>query len=159
LQIPTFEWIWKLAAAVILYEIVYFTFGYYVAWRTPGLPEFYGGKDPGTFFGQLINVANETPWLFLFQVFRALIWTGIGCVIIRMHKGEWFETSFATGLAFSVLMTATMLLPNPFMPPHVYRAHANELISSNFVFGVLLTLLLLWRTPQRESMQSLLHPG
>ena len=28
LQMPAPEWIWKLAAAAILYEIVYFTFGY-----------------------------------------------------------------------------------------------------------------------------------
>lgn len=142
-QIPASQWMWKLCSAVILYEIVYFTFGYYVAWRTPGLPEFYGGTDPGTFFGQLANVIRDTPWLFLFQVFRALIWTGIGYLIISMHKGGVLETSFATGLVFSVLMSATMLLPNPLMPPDVYRAHAIELASSNFVFGILLAILLI----------------
>jgi len=159
LQMTAYEWMWKLIAAVILYEVVYFTFGYYVAWRTPGLPEFYGGTDPGTFFGQLANVVNETPWLFLFQVFRGLVWTGIGCVIIRMHKGNWFETSFAVGLAFSLLMSATMLLPNPLMPQHVYRAHAIELISSNFVFGMLLVMLMFWRAPQQKAMQTELHAG
>jgi hypothetical protein len=153
LQMSTSEWAWKLSAAVILYEVVYFIFGYYVAWRTPGLPEFYGGTDPGTFFGQLANVIRDTPWLFLFQLFRALVWTSIGCVIIRMHKGGVFETSFAVGLAFSILMGATMLLPNPLMPPDVYRAHAIELVSSNFVFGILLTALLMWRTLNRETMR------
>ena len=152
LQMSTSEWAWKLSAAVILYEVVYFTFGYYVAWRTPGLPEFYGGTDPGTFFGQLANVIRDTPWLFLFQLFRALVWTGIGCVIIRMHKGGVLETSFAVGLAFSILMSAAMLLPNPLMPPDVYRAHAIELVSSNFVFGILLTALLMWRTLNRETI-------
>ncbi|MBN8581074.1 MAG: hypothetical protein J0L96_10415 [Anaerolineae bacterium] len=150
LQMSTSEWMWKLSAAVILYEIVYFTFGYYVAWRTPGLPEFYGGTNPGTFFGQMANVIRDTPWLFLFQLFRALVWTGVGCVIIRMHKGGVFETSFAVGLAFSILMSATMLLPNPLMPPNVYRAHAIELVSSNFVFGILFTALLIGRTLNRE---------
>jgi hypothetical protein len=159
LHMTASEWTWKLVAAVLLYEAVYFTFGYYVAWRTPGLPDFYGGTDPGTFFGQLSNVASETPWLFLFQAFRALVWSGIGCVIVRMHRGGLLETAFAVGLAFSVLMTATMLLPNPLMPPHVYRAHAVELTSSNFVFGALLTLLLLWRAPQRKIMRTLPHPG
>ncbi len=152
LQMSASEWAWKLSAAVILYEVVYFTFGYYVAWRTPGLPEFYGGTDPGTFFGQLANVIRDTPWLFLFQLFRALVWTGIGCIIIRMHKGGAIETGFAVGLAFSLLMSATMLLPNPLMPPDVYRAHAIELVSSNFVFGILLTALLMWRTLNRETI-------
>lgn len=153
LQMSVSEWAWKLALAVILYEIVYFAFGYYVAWRTPGLPEFYGGTDPGTFFGQLANVARDTPWLFLFQAFRALVWIGIGCIIIRMHKGGVLETGFSVGLAFAVLMSATMLLPNPIMPPDVYRAHAIELVSSNFVFGVLLTMLLMWPVWKRETMR------
>ena len=158
LQMSTSEWMWKLSAAVILYEIVYFTFGYYVAWRTPGLPEFYGGTDPGTFFGQMANVIRDTPWLFLFQLFRALVWTGIGCVIIRMHKGGVFETSFAVGLAFSILMSAMMLLPNPLMPLDVYRAHAIELVSSNFVFGTLLTQLLMWRMLGRETTRISSNP-
>lgn len=158
LQMSASEWVWKLSAAVFLYEVVYFTFGYYVAWRTPGLPEFYGGTDPGTFFGQLANVVRETPWLFLFQMFRALVWTSIGCVIIRMHKGGIFETSFAVGLAFSILMSATMLLPNPLMPPDIYRAHTIELVSSNFVFGILLTMLLMWPVQKQESMHISSNP-
>jgi len=153
LQMPASEWVWKLAAVVILYEILYFAFGYYVAWRTPGLPEFYGGTDPGTFFGQLANVARDTPWLFLFQAFRALVWTGIGYVIIRMHKGGAPETGFAVGMAFSILMSATMLLPNPLMPPDIYRAHTIELVSSNFVFGILLTTLLMWPVGKRATMR------
>ena len=32
LQMSTPEWVWKLAAGAILYVVVYFTFGYYVAW-------------------------------------------------------------------------------------------------------------------------------
>jgi hypothetical protein len=145
LHMPAREWAWKLAAAVVLYETIYFVFGYYVAWRTPGLPEFYGGTDPGTFFGQLGNVLRDTPWLFAFQALRALVWTGIACVVVRMHKGGALETAFTTGLAFAMLMSATMLIPNPLMPPHVYRAHLYELTPSNFLFGFLVALLLLWR--------------
>ncbi len=108
LQMSAAEWVWKLAVAAILYVIVYFTFGYYVAWRTPGLPEFYGGFDPGTFFGQLANVMRDTPWLYAVALFRGLIWAGIGCIIIRMHKGHAWETILATGLSFTVLMNASL---------------------------------------------------
>ncbi len=144
LQMSASEWVWKLAAAAVLYVIVYFTFGYFVAWRTPGLPEFYSGTDPGTFTGQLANVMRGTPWLPAFQLLRGLIWAGIGCIIIRMHKGSAWETALATGLAFSVLMNAALLFPNPFMPDYVARAHAIELVASNFVYGILLALLMLW---------------
>jgi hypothetical protein len=149
LIMPASEWAWKLVAGVVLYEVIYFAFGYYVAWRTPGLPEFYGGTDPGSFFGQLGNVVRDTPWLFLFQAFRGLVWTGIACVIVRMHKGGTLETALAAGLAFGVLMSATMLIPNPLMPEHVYRAHLYELTPSNFLFGFLVSLLLLWKPAKR----------
>jgi hypothetical protein len=149
LVMPASEWAWKLVAAAALYMIVYFTFGYYVAWRTPGLPEFYGGSDPGTFLGQLGNVLRETPWLFPFQFLRGLIWAGIGCLIVAMHKGRTWEVTPATGLAFTVLMNAAMLFPNPFFTPVVQRAHTIELLTSNLLYGILLVLLLTWHYGSR----------
>lgn len=141
----TAEWIWRLAVAAVLYVIVYFTFGYYVAWRTPGLPEFYGGTDPGTFLGQLANVMRDTPWLYAVALFRGLIWAGIGCIIIRMHKGKAWETVLATGLSFTVLMNAALLFPNPFFPPVVLHAHTIELVSSNFLYGILFATFMPWK--------------
>jgi hypothetical protein len=145
LIMPAAEWAWKLTAIVVLYEVIYFGFGYFVAWRTPGLPEFYGGTDPGTFFGQLGNVMRDTPWLPLFQVPRALMWTGIACLIIRMHNGGVLETSLAVGLTFAVLMGTLLLIPNPVMTEAVARGHLYEVLSSNLLFGSLLSRLLLWK--------------
>jgi hypothetical protein len=145
LVMPAAEWAWKLAAIVILYEIVYFSFGYFVAWRTPGLPEFYGGQDDG-FVSVLGNTMRDTPWLPLLQIPRTLIWTCIGGLIIRMHKGTALETSLAVGLAFSILMAAPLLFPNPIMGPVVARAHFYEVSSSNLLFGFLLSQILLWKT-------------
>ncbi len=150
LQMPTVEWIWKSAVAAVLYVIVYFTFGYFVAWRTPGLPEFYGGSDPGTFFGQLGNVLRDTPWLYALQFFRGLIWAGMGCIIIRMHKGKAWEVTLATGLSFSVLMNPSLLFPNPFMPPFIAHAHTIELVTSNFLYGILLSVLMMWKPTRSE---------
>ena len=152
LQMPASEWIWKLGSAAILYVIVYFTFGYYVAWRTPGLPQFYGGTDPGTFVGQLGNVMRDTPWLFGVAFFRGLIWAGIGSLIIRMHKGKAWEVILAVGLSFAVLMNAALLFPNPFMPPFVAHAHTIELVSSNFLYGILLSVLMMWKPDRRQKL-------
>ncbi len=150
LQMPVSEWAWKLIAAALLYVVVYFTFGYYVAWRTPGLPAFYGGSDPGTYLGQLANVLRDTPWLYPLQVARGLIWAATGCVILAMHKGRTWEAALATGLAFTVTMNAGMIFPNPFMPPLVQQAHTIELVTSNLLYGVLLGLLMLWRPSSQE---------
>ena len=151
LQMPIREWIWKFAAAAILYVIVYFTFGYYVAWRTPGLPEFYSGTDPGSSLGQLGNVARDTPWLPFYQIFRGLIWAAIGCLIIRMHKGKPWETALAVGITFAALISTGLLFPNPFMPPAVAGGHALELSSSMVLYGILLTILMLWKPAQQTS--------
>ncbi len=149
LRMPWSEWAWKAAAGALLYVAVYFTFGYYVAFRTPGLPEFYGQSDPGSFLAQLGNVFRDTPWVPPLQVFRGLIWVAIGCVIIRMHKGGAWEVVLTTGLAFTVLMNASLIFPNIVWPPVVAHAHAVELVSSNFAYGILLSLLMLWK-PARQ---------
>ena len=158
LIMPARKWTWKLVAIVGLYEIVYFTFGYYVAWRTPGLPEFYGGTDPGTFFGQMANVMRDTPWLPVLQVVRALLWTLIALPVVRMLKGSAWETSLALGLLFSVMVAGQLLFPNPFMPEFVARAHQIELASSNFIFGILLTGVLLWRPARKPVPKSSATP-
>jgi hypothetical protein len=153
LVMPVGEWIWKSAAILLAYEVIYFGFGYYVAWRTPGLPEFYGGADPGTFFGQFANVMRDTPWLPLLAAFRGICWTLFVLPVIRMLKGSAWETGLAIGLALSVLVASQLLVPNPFWPEYVGRAHMIELASSNFVFGMLLAVLLLWR-PKHLPMPS-----
>jgi len=145
LVMPIREWAWKLAAIAALYVVIYFVFGYFVAWRTPGLPEYYGGQDLGFLPGLGVTM-RETPWLPFFQVFRALLWTGLGGLIIRMHKGGTLETSFAVGLAFSILMVAPLLLPNPIMGDVVARAHLVEVSTSNLLFGFLISMLLLHRS-------------
>ncbi len=149
-HMPPSEWAWKLIAAAFLYVAVYFTFGYYVAWRTPGLPAFYGGADPGSFLGQLGNVLRDTPWLYPFQVARGLVWAGTGCIILAMHKGKRWEAALATGLAFTVLMNAAMMLPNPFFTPLVQRAHTLELLTSNLLYGILLGALMTWPVTSRQ---------
>jgi hypothetical protein len=144
LIMPIREWAWKLAAIATLYVVIYFIFGYFVAWRTPGLPEYYGGRDLGFLPGLAVTM-RDTPWLPFFQLFRALIWSGLGGLIIRMHKGGALETSLAVGFTFSILMAAPLLLPNPIMGDVVARAHLVEVSASNLLFGFVLSVLLLHR--------------
>jgi hypothetical protein len=140
------EWVGRLLVGAVLYVVVYFTFGYFVAWRTPGLPAFYGGVDPGTFPKQLASVWKDTPWLYGVAMFRGMMWAAVGAIIVQMHKGKPWEAMLATGAAFDVLMNASLLFPNPYFPPAVGRAHTIELLSSNLLYGILLAGWLLWRS-------------
>jgi hypothetical protein len=136
------EWAWKLGLIVIAYLVLYFSFGYFIAWQSPAVREYYGGTDHGSFFASMRDLAATTPWLFGFQAFRALMWTAIAFPVIRMLKGSRFETALWIALLFSVVMNTQLLLPNPYMPEAVRFAHLVETASSNFIFGFLVGWLL-----------------
>jgi hypothetical protein len=142
LVMPASEWAWKLVIIALTYLILYFTFGYFIAWRNPAVLEYYGGIDEGSFLAHMGTVLRSAPWLIPFQIVRAMCWVALALPVIRMLKGQWPETALAIGLLFSVVMNAQLLLPNPYMPEPVRMAHLVETASSNFIFGILIGWLL-----------------
>ena len=144
LQMTPSEWIWKLAVIAAVYVILYFTFGYFVAWQNPAVREYYGGVDNG-FLSQMGSVLRDTPWLVPFQIVRAWCWVAIAVPVVKMLKGGWLEAALTLALLFSVLMNAQLLLPNPYMPETVRMSHLAETASSNFIFGMVTGWLLLRR--------------
>jgi hypothetical protein len=145
LDMPTSEWVWKFAVIALSYVVLYFTFGYFIAWRNPVVREYYGGIDEGSFFAHMGTVLGNTFWLIPFQILRAMFWAVIALPVVCMMKGQWQETALAIGLLFGVLMTAQLLLPNPYMPQAVRITHMIETASSNFIFGFLVGWLLTHR--------------
>lgn len=139
------EWRWKLAVIALVYVTLYFTFGYYIAWRDPAVRAYYGGIDEGGFWAYMGAVVRDTEWLVPFQILRAMLWTAIALPVIRMMKGAWPEIALAVGLVFSVLMNAQLLLANPYMPESVRLTHLIETASSNLLFGCLVGWLLAQR--------------
>jgi len=142
LDMPASEWAWKLGVIAVVYVILYFTFGYFVAWRHPEVRAYYNGVDAGSFGAHMALVVRDTPWLIPIQIVRAVLWTAIALPVIRMMKGERLETALAVGLLFAVVMNAQLLLPNPYMPEAVRMAHLAETASSNFLFGAFIGWLL-----------------
>lgn len=136
------QWAWKLAAIIVLYELLYFGFGYYVAWKNPAVQQFYQGTDPGSFLAQMRNVATATPLLILFQVIRALLWAGFALPIIGMTKHKPYVGALATACMLSIPMNIGHVIPNPFMPDAVRMAHFVETTTSTFIFGLLVFWLL-----------------
>ena len=135
------SWIARLSLIVVIYVVIYFTFGYFIAWKSAAVRAYYGGHDPGSFFAQIASVLRDQPSLFLLQVVRALLWTAIAVPVIRMMKGNWWEAGLAVALLFAVT-SSQLLLPNPLMPYDVRMAHLLETSTSNFLFGWLVVLIL-----------------
>lgn len=145
LKQPLAVWIVKLAVIVVLYLVLYFTFGYFIAWKNEAVQTYYGGTDPGSFITHLANLLREEPLLFLLQVGRALLWAALALPIIKLMKGRWWEAGLAVALLFAIVL-AQLLIPNPLMPPGVRMAHLVETASSNFLFGWLVVLILRGRS-------------
>ncbi len=141
LVMPAPEWIWRLVVIGVFYVVLYTTFGYFMAWRSPVIQEYYGGYDPGSFSTHLANVWHSYPWMFPFQFMRGLLWMLFALPVIRMHKGVKWEVGLTLALFFA-FWSFQLLIPNPVMPANVARVHFIETFSSNFIFGWLVGLLL-----------------
>jgi hypothetical protein len=153
LKMPTSEWLVKLSIIVMAYLVFYFTFGYFIAWKSEAVRAYYGGSDPGSFLAQMNSVLRDTPWLVPLQIVRAILWTAIAAVVIQMMKGRWWEAGLAVALLVSVVMCVQLLLPNPLMPTEVRMVHLIETASSNFIFGWLIVMVLLrWKSTRRVTV-------
>jgi hypothetical protein len=136
------DWPWRVALLAVAYVILYFTFGYFIAWQNPAVRAYYGGVDHGGFFAHMRFEVGARPWLIPFQLVRGLLWTAIALPVIAMMKGGRTETALVLGFLFAVVMNSQLLLPNPYMPEAVRMAHLVETASSNFIFGWLAGWLL-----------------
>jgi len=141
LSMPVSMWVWKIIVIGIAYVIIYYLFGYFIAWKNPAIQEYYSGHDPGNFFVHLANFWQSSPWMYGFQFIRGLLWMLFALPIIRMHKGGKWEVAFTVAIVVA-LWTFQLLIPNPMMPAEVARVHLIETFSSNFVFGWIVGFLL-----------------
>jgi hypothetical protein len=132
------DWLLRIGLVIVAYELLYFGFGYFVAWKHPAIQAFYQGTDPGSFFAQLVNVARETPGLYGLQAFRSLLWLVIALPVISMLRHKKWSGALLTGLFVSLPMNIPHIIPNPYMPADVRAVHFTETVISTFIFGVLL---------------------
>lgn len=141
MRMSSSEWVIRFSIAAFIYVILYFTFGYFIAWQSAALRAYYGGGNSNSFLTQLHETWRAMPWLFPFQFLRGLLWTILALPIIRTIRGQRLEKALVVGLLFAVV-TLQLLLPNPFMPYEVRMRHLVETASSNFLFGCLVVWLL-----------------
>ena len=142
LVMPTGQLIWKVAfLSVIVYPVLFWTFGYYVAFSNPELVAYYGATHPGSFLAQMGNVWADDPFVFLFELFRGLLWVALAAPVIRTTKGRVWEAGLIVALLFSLVQNDVHLIPGV-MPPSVRLSHFIETASSNLIFAVIITWLL-----------------
>jgi len=146
------DWGLRLAALAVLYVIVYFLFGYFVAWQWEETRLFYSGTTAiMPFFVHFRNFFSAQSDIIPFQLLRGALWTALAVVIVRMMKAKRWEASLAVSLIFAGLLSSGIgLFPNPYMPDIVRRSHFVELLSSMLLFGGIAGLWL--SHPQKKTV-------
>lgn len=144
LRMPGREWIWKLTALAVAYVVLYWCAGYFIAWQNPELRAFYGQPgDALPFLEHTATTLRRDPRIFVFQLFRALLWVLCAVPIILGSRVGLWATALLVGLLFSLPQNVGQILANPLMPSASVRlSHLVETASSTFVFGVLVVWLL-----------------
>lgn len=143
-SIPAKQWAWKLIVIAIVYVVLYWLAGYFIAWQNAELRMFYGSPgEIAPFFDHTIQTIQNDPGLFSFQLFRALLWTLCAMPIIRGSGVNAWWTALLVGLFLSVPQNVGHLLANPLIPEASVRmSHLIETTSSTFLFGVIIVWLL-----------------
>lgn len=128
----TIQWTLKFLMATLLYLFFYLLAGMLLQMNYPELMQFYEGKLP------------SFELMLLTQVPRSWIFALIAILIISSLELKRLQQALYIGVAFSVLGgIAPLIYPNELMPQNIRIAHGIEVGISNFLFGVLLTQLLL----------------
>ena len=144
LNFPAKQWIWKLTAIAIIYILLYWSAGYFIAWQNADLRSFYGSPgDILPFWEHTAKTFHTDAGLFPFQAIRAMLWTLCAIPIIRGSKVNVWWTAILVGLFFTIPQISGLILENTLMPiASVRLSHMIEGIASNFVFGMIIVWLL-----------------
>jgi len=119
------------------YMIIYFIFGYFVAWQSESLRVFYSGETYKLgFFQKMVENFVENPIIFPFQVIRGFLFSLSVLPLVYMLKAK--SKQLLVSLIFVYCSIGiVMLIPNFLFPDAVRWAHFWELVGSMLVFAVL----------------------
>jgi hypothetical protein len=131
------RWTGTLAATTVVCIVLYYLCGYYIAWQSAALRQFYSGSTAiRSFWGQMAWTWSSTPWMFPYQAGRALLFVGLTLPAIRMLRGGARRVALGTALMYMAFDGSPgLIMPNPIMPPPVAHAHALEMVVWGLLYG------------------------
>lgn len=149
-------WVWRFAGLTVLYPIVYFLFGYYVAWQWEETRLFYSGtRDILPLVTHFRGAFASDPYFIPFQLMRGALWTAFALLIVNMMNAKRWESALAVALVFAGLLSSGIgFFSNPYMPPMVRQSHFYELLSSMLLFGAIAGWTLHRKKEQRGQIQT-----
>ncbi len=122
----------RVGAMALIYVVLYYGAGFFIAWQSEAVRSYYGN---GAQIAFLPTVA--------FQIFRGTLWALISLFILARMSGSLVSRALVMAVLFAVMTDAQLLYPNPLLPWAVRQAHLVEVGTSEFVYGIIATLVLL----------------
>ena len=127
----------RFGTLAILYVLLYYLFGYYVAWQNPAVRLYYSGTTELKSLYQIMrSTATGTPWMLPFQFGRGLLWALFAYPVVRMLNTTRIATASIVAALFGVWSFA-LLMPNPLMPASVARSHFWETLWCDLLLGAI----------------------
>ncbi len=121
----------------IVYVVVYYLFGYYLAWQNPELRLYYSRTTELKSFYQMMRpTVTGTPWMLAFQFGRGLLWALFAYPVVRMLNSRRIETAGIIAALFGV-WSFVLLMPNPLMPASVAHSHFWETLWCDLLLGAI----------------------
>ncbi len=143
MRMPFKQLLLKLGFLAIIYLVIYWLAGYFIAWQNPDLRAFYG--SPGKmlpFFSHTIERLSNSPDLFLLQLVRGVLFAIIAMPLIIGSKVKPWVTAFLVAFLLGI-PHLVHIMPNPLMPTASVRlSHMIETATSTFVYGLIIVWLL-----------------
>jgi len=126
---------WMTARIVVLagaYVFLYYAAGMFIAWQSAAVRAFYD------------NGAHIEPVSVLaLQVLRGFLWALIALFVVTRLKGSLASRAAVMAVMFAALADAQLLFPNPMVPWAVRHVHLVEVGTSEAVYGIVATFVLL----------------
>lgn len=126
-----------LVAGALLYPLVFFVFGYAVAWQNAAVRAYYEGPAQALpWLEHFAALINQDPLVLPFEMLRGLLWVAMGWAVMRSTRGPWWAGTLLFAAMMALVQNDLHLLPNPLMPAEVRLWHFIETASSNFLFAL-----------------------
>ena len=126
----------------IVYVLLYFLAGYFIAWQFDAIRVHYTGSlEKLSFIDHTLQLVKREPYFFPFHILRGVLWFSFGIPLfmaISKRKKEYYIYSF---FLFALLPTLQLFLPNPLMSEAVRMGHFIEGFISNGIFGVVAAIV------------------
>jgi hypothetical protein len=120
---------WRFVLSDVLYLFLYYAAGAIIF---PYVRDFYAMQ----------NVPPAKTIVALQLLLRGPVFVAVCLLLVRMIGLSRWKGALAVGFVFTILSGVVALLPpNPFFPDAVRWVHFGEVVSSNFVFGMLVGLI------------------